>query len=54
MGLMKKSVVGVLAIGIVAAGMIVSRHAGAAPQAAGASGYHLIKKVKLGGTGGWD
>lgn len=43
-----------VAIGIVAAGMIVSRHATAAPQAAGASGYHLIKKVKLGGTGGWD
>jgi hypothetical protein len=53
-GLMKKSVVGMLAIGIVAAGMIVSRHVVAAPQAAGASGYHLIKKVKLGGTGGWD
>ena len=54
MGLTKKSVVGMLAIGIVAAGMIVSRHAVAAPQAAGASGYHLIKKVKLGGTGSWD
>jgi DNA-binding beta-propeller fold protein YncE len=53
-GFVKKSVVGMLAIGIVAAGMIVSRHAVAAPQAAGASGYHLIKKVKLGGTGGWD
>jgi DNA-binding beta-propeller fold protein YncE len=26
----------------------------AAPQSAGSSGYHLIKKVKLGGTGGWD
>jgi DNA-binding beta-propeller fold protein YncE len=26
----------------------------AAPQTARASGYHLIKKVKLGGTGGWD
>jgi hypothetical protein len=26
----------------------------AAPQSVGASGYHLIKKVKLGGTGGWD
>lgn len=23
-------------------------------QSAGASGYHLIKKVKLGGSGGWD
>jgi len=26
----------------------------AAPQSTGGSGYHLIKKVKLGGTGGWD
>ncbi|MGB8494091.1 MAG: hypothetical protein WCE53_06815 [Candidatus Acidiferrum sp.] len=26
----------------------------AAPQSAGGSGYHLIKKVKLGGSGGWD
>jgi DNA-binding beta-propeller fold protein YncE len=25
-----------------------------APQTAGSSGYHLIKKVKNGGTGGWD
>jgi len=52
--MMKKSVVGMLASGIVVAGLIVSRHAAAAPQAAGASGYHLIKKVKLDGTGGWD
>jgi DNA-binding beta-propeller fold protein YncE len=26
----------------------------AAAQSGGASGYHLIKKVKLGGVGGWD
>ncbi|MGB2625834.1 MAG: hypothetical protein WAK20_03540, partial [Candidatus Acidiferrum sp.] len=26
----------------------------AAPQTAGSSGYHLVKKVKLGGAGGWD
>ena len=25
-----------------------------APQSSDASGYHLIKKVKLGGSGGWD
>lgn len=25
-----------------------------APQAVGPSGYHLMKTVKLGGTGGWD
>jgi hypothetical protein len=50
-----KSVLGVVGIAVVAAGILmVERHAMAAPQAAGASGYHLIKKVKLGGTGGWD
>ena len=54
MGMMKQSVMGVVAVEILVAGMFVSRHAVAAPQAAGASGYHLIKKVKLGGTGGWD
>jgi DNA-binding beta-propeller fold protein YncE len=26
----------------------------AAAQSSGASGYHLIKRVKLGGSGGWD
>ena len=26
----------------------------AAPQSTGGSGYHLVKKVKLGGPGGWD
>lgn len=26
----------------------------AAPQTSGGSGYHLAKKVKLGGSGGWD
>lgn len=26
----------------------------AVPQSTGSSGYHLIKKLKLGGTGGWD
>src|SRR6202046_241065 len=25
-----------------------------APPSSGASGYHLAKKVKFGGTGGWD
>jgi hypothetical protein len=24
------------------------------PQASGPSGYHLLKKVALGGAGGWD
>jgi DNA-binding beta-propeller fold protein YncE len=31
-----------------------STHSVAVAQSAGASGYHLVKKVKLGGTGGWD
>jgi hypothetical protein len=52
--MLKKIAVAMLVVGIAAAGMIVSRHVVAAPQAAGSSGYHLIKKVKLGGTGGWD
>jgi len=34
--------------------LIVAYNLPAAPQSAGGSGYHLIKKVKLGGTGGWD
>ena len=54
MGKIMKNLVGVAGIATLAAGLIASRHAVAAPQAAGASGYHLIKKVKLGGTGGWD
>ncbi len=53
MGKMKKILVGLAAM-VVAAGIMASRHTVAAPQTAGASGYHLIKKVKLGGTGGWD
>jgi len=34
--------------------LLAAFHLPAAPQSAGGSGYHLIKKVKLGGTGGWD
>jgi len=34
--------------------VIAISHVSAAPQSASGSGYHLIKKVKLGGTGGWD
>jgi DNA-binding beta-propeller fold protein YncE len=47
-------VAGLAGIAMLAGGLMASRHVEAAPQAAGASGYHLIKKVKLGGTGGWD
>jgi DNA-binding beta-propeller fold protein YncE len=42
-------VVAMLVVSLVAAG-----GAFAAPQTAGSSGYHLVKKVKLSGSGGWD
>lgn len=34
--------------------LLAASHLPAAPQSTGSSGYHLVKKVKLGGTGGWD
>ena len=34
--------------------LLAPAHVPAAPQSSGGSGYHLIKKVKLGGAGGWD
>jgi len=34
--------------------LLTASHLPAAPETTGGSGYHLIKKVKLGGTGGWD
>jgi hypothetical protein len=34
--------------------LLAPARTGSAPQAAGTSGYHLEKKVKLGGAGGWD
>ncbi|MFI5097299.1 MAG: YncE family protein [Candidatus Acidiferrales bacterium] len=34
--------------------LLAASNVPAAPQSTGGSGYHLIKKVKLGGTGGWD
>jgi DNA-binding beta-propeller fold protein YncE len=34
--------------------LLISAYLRAGAQSGGASGYHLIKKVKLGGTGGWD
>ena len=34
--------------------LLAPARTGSAPQAAGSSGYHLEKKVKLGGAGGWD
>jgi hypothetical protein len=35
-------------------GIALAGHSLAAPQAAGGSGYHLVKKVVLGGEGDWD
>jgi DNA-binding beta-propeller fold protein YncE len=34
--------------------LLAPAHVCAAPQSSGGSGYRLIKKVKLGGSGGWD
>ena len=42
-------------LGLLLLSLLVPFHLPAAPQTTGGgSGYHLIKKVKLGGTGGWD
>jgi|HubBroStandDraft_6_1064221.scaffolds.fasta_scaffold03596_9 DNA-binding beta-propeller fold protein YncE len=43
-----------LAALILICGVSLAGFAIAAPQAAGGSGYHLAKKVTLGGEGGWD
>jgi len=52
------SCAGILALtaGLVAGGRntLKAQDADASQSAAGKSGYHLIKKVKLGGEGGWD
>jgi mono/diheme cytochrome c family protein len=39
---------------VLAFGGSLARFANASPQAAGGSGYQLVKKVTLGGMGGWD
>ena len=56
-----KSVAPVMAVTtIFAAAIFLTTHAGAsglsakAPGAAGASGYHVIKSIPIGGEGGWD
>ena len=45
-----------LTVGLVAGGRhaLKAQEGGTSQSAAGKSGYHLIKKVKLGGEGGWD
>lgn len=42
------------ALAVAALSLTLVIHGMAAPQAAGPSGYHLVKKVKLGGEGFWD
>jgi DNA-binding beta-propeller fold protein YncE len=34
--------------------LLAPAHVRTATQSSGSSGYHLVKKVKLGGAGGWD
>src|SRR3974390_1488509 len=43
-----------LAVATVLGILAVAGIAWTAPQGAGPSGYHLVRTVKLGGTGGWD
>lgn len=49
-----KSAVVYLGLLILVSSWIVAGRVMAAPQGTGGSGYHLVKKVKLGGPGGWD
>ena len=50
----RKSVRLYSALLVLASSFVVAGYMMAAPQGSGGSGYHLIKKVKLGGPGGWD
>jgi DNA-binding beta-propeller fold protein YncE len=50
----KKSVCSLALLAFLLSSVFAVSHVCAGPQSAGGSGYHLIKKVKLGGTGGWD
>ena len=40
--------------GVLLLGLFALAHPVSAQQSAGASGYHLANKVRLGGSGGWD
>jgi DNA-binding beta-propeller fold protein YncE len=50
----KKKVRSGVALSLLLFCLITASHLPAAPQSTGSSGYHLVNKVKLGGTGGWD
>ncbi len=44
----------VIVVATLLVSLVAVDSASAAPQSAGSSGYHLVKKIKLGGAGGWD
>ena len=50
----EKNLFACASLALLLSSVLGASHLSAAPQSSGASGYHLIKKVKLGGTGGWD
>ena len=50
----KKNLFGCASLTLLLSSLLAASYLSAAPQSTGVSGYHLIKKVKLGGTGGWD
>ena len=50
----KKSVRCRVSLAVFCLALFAASHLPAAPQSGGGSGYHLVKKVKLGGPGGWD
>ena len=50
----KKNAVACASLALLGLAIAAAPHLFATPQSVGSSGYHLIKKVKLGGAGGWD
>ena len=50
----KKSVRYSITLAVLCLALFAASHLPAAPQSGSGSGYHLVKKVKLGGPGGWD
>src|SRR6516164_3441708 len=50
----KNSVCALAFLAFLLSSVFATSHVSAVPQSTGGSGYHLFKKVKLGGTGGWD
>jgi DNA-binding beta-propeller fold protein YncE len=50
---MSKKLAGLFFV-LILCSLLTTAYPRAAAQSGGASGYHLIKKVKLGGVGGWD